>query len=81
MSVTAFFPLNRCNDTLVEIEYYYNFEKGDNETPESVEVEIYNIWCSLDILEVLENYTVSELKDELETKIIDYECNKDSTEN
>ena len=32
MSITAFFPLNRCNDTLVEVEYYYNFEESDNET-------------------------------------------------
>jgi len=77
MSSTAYFPLSKCNDTLVEVEYFYDYEKGDNDTPPSTKVEIYNIWCALDILEIMENYSISQLIEELSNKIIEYEYNKD----
>ncbi len=77
MHNNIYFPLDKCMNEVVEVEYYYDHDEGDNITPPHTAVEIHKIWCGRDILEIMENYTIGQLKEELIDKIISYESDKE----
>ena len=68
---------------ILEVEYTYSYEEGENPTesnetgtPPSGGLDINSIWCSGDLLDLLNNYSkTSKILDEIESKIWDYERN------